>query len=75
MLPTALEMQAAVDVPIACQPKGFEQKVDTEERGYTASRFEKSVAPEGMAVVVRRGRRIFGRWRKHWACGVMSRVL
>jgi methionine synthase I (cobalamin-dependent) len=49
MLPTALEMQAAVDVPIACQPKGFEQKVDTEERGYTASRFEKSVAPEGMA--------------------------
>ncbi len=49
MLPTALEMREAVDVPIACQPKGFEQKQDTEEVGYTASRFMRSVPPEGMA--------------------------
>ncbi len=56
MLPTALEMQAAVDVPIACQPKGFEQKADTEERGYTASRFEKSVAPEEMGAFALKAR-------------------
>ncbi len=29
MLPTALEMREAVDVPIACQPKGHRQKYDT----------------------------------------------
>jgi hypothetical protein len=33
MLPTALEMRAAVEIPIACQPKGFTQRADTEEIG------------------------------------------
>ena len=49
MLPTALEMREVVDVPIACQPKGFEQKEDTEEVGYIASRFLASTSPQGMA--------------------------
>ena len=49
MLPTALEMRAAVDVPIACQPKGFKQTAETEEIGYAASRFMEPVTPEDMA--------------------------
>ena len=49
MLPTALEMREAVDVPIACQPKGFEQEEESEARGYAASRFLGSVSLEGMA--------------------------
>lgn len=49
MLPTALEMRAEVDIPIACQPKGFPQRSNTEEIGYTASRFTESVPPDGMA--------------------------
>ncbi len=49
MLPTALEMRAAVDIPIACQPKGFRQEPDTETVGYVASRFGPSVSPDAMA--------------------------
>ena len=49
MLPTALEMREAVDVPSACQPKGFEQEEESEARGYAASRFLASVSLEGMA--------------------------
>ena len=56
MLPTVLEMRQVVDVPIACQPKAFRQEDDTEERGYTASRFNKGVAPEGMAEFAKKAR-------------------
>ena len=58
MLPTALEMRDAVDIPIACQPKGFTEVEDpsawagvekSEERGYDASRSLGSVTPDGMA--------------------------
>ena len=56
MLPTAVEMRAAVDIPIACQPKGFTQKADTEDIGYVASRFMESVPPGGMAEFALRAR-------------------
>ncbi len=56
MLPTALEMRAAVDIPIACQPKGFTQRADTEDIGYVASRFMASVPPGGMAEFALRAR-------------------
>ena len=49
MLPIALEMREAVDVPIACQPKGFREEPDSEGRGYDVSRFLSAVPPEGMA--------------------------
>ena len=52
MLPAALEMREAVDVPIACQPKGFregETLQENEERGYIVSRFIDSVTPDAMA--------------------------
>jgi betaine-homocysteine S-methyltransferase len=49
MLPTALEMRAAVDIPIVCQPKGFRQRPDTETVGYEASRYGPSVSPRDMA--------------------------
>lgn len=49
MLPTALEMREAVDVPVACQPKGFRQKVDTENVGYSVSRYREGVTPDDMA--------------------------
>ncbi len=56
MLPTALDMRAEVDIPIACQPKGFPQRPDTEEVGYAASRFMESVPPGGMADFARKAR-------------------
>ncbi len=49
MLPTALEMREAVDVPVACQPKGFRQRVDTEGVDYAVSRFSEGVSAEEMA--------------------------
>ena len=49
MLPTTLKMREAVDVPVACQPKGFTQKKDTEEVGYHLSRYRNAWTPEEMA--------------------------
>lgn len=56
MLPTALEMRAAVDIPVACQPKGFRQEADTETRGYAASRFGPSVSPARMGEFAQKAR-------------------
>lgn len=48
MLPAALQMRAAVDIPVACQPKGFRQEAQTETRGYAASRFDTPVSFDRM---------------------------
>ena len=48
MLPTTLEMRNAVDIPVACQPKGFRQAKDTEEVGYNVARYQMATSPEQM---------------------------
>ena len=56
MLPTALEMREAVDVPIACQPKGFRQMTDTEDVGYAVHRHSNGVTPDDMAAFALKAR-------------------
>ncbi len=56
MLPTALEMREAVDVPIACQPKAFRQTVDTENVGYAVRRHRNGVTPDDMAAFALKAR-------------------
>ena len=48
MLPTALEMREAVDVPIACQPKGFRQG-RIPGVSYAVRRHRNGVTPDEMA--------------------------
>ena len=56
MLPTALEMREAVDVPIACQPKAFKQTADTENVGYAVRRHSNGVTPDDMAAFALKAR-------------------
>ena len=48
MLPVTVEMRSAVDIPVACQPKGFRQEEDTEDVGYNVARYQMATSPEQM---------------------------